>query len=158
METRNTGFFYVNAVELKMKVFMTCKVPLSTPHFGRFGKLRDLNKKIAMAIEYSAHHYNSKEFELIFLNIKLEPIFQHHDLAVHAVRENCSPILTIQTTLCTKALCDVHSMNYAIRLIHQKLWTLLIELYSLSSTQCRMQCKIEFTYAIEWSVFVSDFW
>ena len=35
METRNTGFFYVNAVELKMKVFMTCKVPLSTPHFGR---------------------------------------------------------------------------------------------------------------------------
>ena len=47
------------AVELKMKVFMTCKVPLSTPHFGRFGKLGDLNKKIAMAIEYSGHHYNS---------------------------------------------------------------------------------------------------
>ena len=59
METWNTGFFYVNAVELKMKVFMTCKVPLSTPHFGRFGKLGDLNKKIAMAIEYSGHHYNS---------------------------------------------------------------------------------------------------
>ena len=50
METRNTGFFYVNAEELKMKVFMTCKVPLSTPYFGRFGKLGVVKKKIAKGV------------------------------------------------------------------------------------------------------------
>ena len=31
-ETQNSGFFYVNAVEGKMKVFMTCKVALTTPY------------------------------------------------------------------------------------------------------------------------------